>query len=340
MSFGISAISVFDAMEDYVMNTRRTQVLGLVGCVLFWTSTVADEPPVCEHLKDLEAFIGVWEGQTVFPESEDYSESGSRWQGMPLQLRLDIKWAPGRGAQIEQSVFEVPGEVRILATTLRGWDQATGKVIGTRFTTHKGIWTETWEKRGDVWVTEYSGLNLDGAQCKGIQTTAFPDADTMVIADTNQTVDGRPVPDSTVHFQRVPATPSHPSHYEHLKGLEFMVGEWRANTDDGGSMHWVVAWTADRNALQNVLTGKDAHGEITFSNKGYFGWDPQYRRITNWCVDAQGNRPTFLWEQQPDGTWESWAPGGSSRGIVTVMDDGTWCIDGGSQKIHFKPVAE
>lgn len=76
------------------------------------------------------------------------------------------------------------------------------------------------------------------------------------------------------------------------------------------------------------------------SNKGYLGWDPNYRQITCWCVDIDGNRPVFLWQNQADGTWDTWAPGGSYKGTLTVFEDGTWRHESEGEQLHFKPLAK
>jgi hypothetical protein len=298
----------------------------------------ADESPAWEHLKCLESFIGAWECQTVIPESPSYSESGTKWQGKPLLLKANISWSAGRCAQIVDSVFEVPGEVTIHGTLVWGWDETVQTFKGTRFTSHKGVWSESMRQQGDAWVSEYCGTNLDGAKCSGTTTTTFPDADTMVMVDANQTMDGKPIPDMTYNFKRV-RTPGQPSHYEKIKDLEMFIGQWKAVTEGGVTYDWVLEWTADKNFIQNVLTRRDGDGATTMSNKGYFGWDPNYRRISNWCVDIYGNRPVFLWEKQPDGTWHTWAPGGSYQGAITIMEDGSWCMDGGGEALHFKRVA-
>ena len=121
----------------------------------------------------------------------------------------------------------------------------------------------------------------------------FPGNETMVMSETGQTVDGKPLPDVTYEFKRV-SVPPQASHYEKLKELEFFVGQWEAKVEGGATFQWVFNWTEDKNFLQNVITGKDAKGNAIMSNKGYLGWDPNYRQITCWCVDIDGNRPVFL----------------------------------------------
>ena len=148
--------------------------LWALGVCLLAVTAIAAESPAYEHLKDLECFIGEWESQSVIPESSAYSVSAKQWQGKPLLLRVNIAWTAGNGALKFETVFEVPGEVRISATTLWGWDQTINKIKGTQFTSHKGVWSETVEKHGEKWISTYTGTNLDGDSAPVRQRTCSP----------------------------------------------------------------------------------------------------------------------------------------------------------------------
>lgn len=300
-------------------------------------AALADESPVYEHLKDLECFVGNWEGQSTVPESQAHSASAKVWENKPLLLRMNTSWAPGNNALISHTVFQVPGEVTITGTILWGWDPNEKNFKATLFTSHKGFWSDVIQKKEDGFVSNYTGTNLDGAACTGTTTYTFPDDNTMVVSESNRTCDGKPLPDVSCKYSRV--TSSSPSHYDKLKDFEALVGQWEARKENGGSYHWIVEWTQDKNFLNNVITGRDSAGNVTMSNKGYFGWDPKYRRITNWCVDIHGNQPIFLWEKQADGTWHTWSPHSGYVGTVTFLDDGTWRMEGGGESLHFKRVS-
>lgn len=115
------------------MRAACTSLIGIWCCFLAVPAKAA-ESPVYEHLKDLECFIGSWESQSVIPESPAYSKTAIEWQGKPLLLRMNISWVAGKSAQMADTVFEVPGSVKINSATLWGWDQTVGKIKATRFT--------------------------------------------------------------------------------------------------------------------------------------------------------------------------------------------------------------
>ncbi|MGI6414823.1 MAG: hypothetical protein ACOX1P_04075 [Thermoguttaceae bacterium] len=293
--------------------------------------------PVYEHLKELESFVGSWESKSVMPESSVDSEHLRKWAGKTVLNRMSVRWARDKSAQIIEEVTEIPGEIKITGTRLRGWDQAAKKITDHMFTTQKGVWSGVWDKRGGTWVAQYTGFNLDGKKCTGTRELRVIDKNTLVAKDLNQTVDGKPFPDVEYQYKRA-ISKAKISNYERLKGMEFFIGEWLARGNDGGTVRWTFAWTEGRNGIQNVLTGRGPDGEITFSNMGVFSWDPEDRRITNWCVTEKGKAVRFQWSKREDGKWETWSPGSTGTGVVTIEDDNTWRVEGFGDSLGFKRV--
>lgn len=284
------------------------------------------ESPAYEHLKELECFIGNWEGESIVPESSVDSEHLQDWAGMTVHYRMNVRWAPNMSAQIVEEVHEIPGEIKITSTHLRGWDVTAKKFAEHSFTTHKGVWSGTCDKQDGIWVMEYIGFNLDGKKCTGRREVRVVDKDTLAVKDTGQTVDGRPFPDVEFQYKRSKAPQI--SNYERLKGLEFLIGDWKSKGDTGGTTSWTFNWTEGKNGIQNVLTGRRADGTMKFSNIGVFAVDPGDRRITNWCVNEKGKQLRFKWAQRADGKWENWPPGSTTTWTVTPVDENTWKIEG------------
>ena len=79
------------------MRTTWIALLGLGSCLVA-TAVTAAESPVYEHLKDLECFVGLWESESVVPESSAYSKTAIEWQGKTLLQRLNISWTAGKNA--------------------------------------------------------------------------------------------------------------------------------------------------------------------------------------------------------------------------------------------------
>ncbi len=280
----------------------------------------APEPSAYEHLKDLQCFVGVWEAETIIPKSPANSKSVQKLAGKKLKLRLTFNWTPEKNAQTVAVVYEVPGDVTINSTALRGWDQAADTIKEYSFTTHLGVWTGTIEKVADKWVNEYEGVNLDGAECSGTRTYTFKGNDTMLMTDARQRVDGKETPNMDYHFKRVVP----PTNHERLKGLSFLIGSWKATKDDGSITTWSFEWAQNKNVIDNIITSKDSQGNVVFSNKGTLVWDKYTQQVANVCFDKNGNSVRFIWGQQDDGNWTTAPAGSNSSWPVVMIDQDHW----------------
>jgi uncharacterized protein (TIGR02246 family) len=95
-----------------------------------------------------------------------------------------------------------------------------------------------------------------------------------------------------------PFTP--PSNREHLRGLEWAVGDWSADDGQGDAQHLSVSWTDNQNFLigsfaatvKGVSVGRATH---------WIGWDPQAKRIRSWIFDAAGGFGEGSWTRDGDG---------------------------------------
>jgi len=287
-----------------------------------------------QHLKELECFIGEWEGRGVVPESPANSDTVQKLAGKPIVLKLNVAWGPGRCSQIMRSTWEVPGEISKQSMWIRGWDQRSEAIRVYSFTTHKGAWDSTMKQEGEKWLVDFAGVNLDGSRCKGKITIEFKDEDTFVETEHSSTVDGKPVPDLVYTFTRVKSEPPTPNS-ERLKDLGFIIGTWEAKNADGGTTLWSFEWSANKNSIKNENIARGPDGEITSSAKAILAWDVGNLRLANWWVDDAGNANTFVWSKSGDKTWNVWRVGGGGFAMLTIVDDDTWEISWGTNKLQF-----
>ena len=92
-----------------------------------------------------------------------------------------------------------------------------------------------------------------------------------------------------------PYTP--PGNYEHLRGLEWAVGEWVDEGDGPEIAHVSFEWTPDGNFLISTqdVTVKDT--EVSHATE-WIGWDPSTSQIRSWSFVADGaiGENTWSWE--------------------------------------------
>lgn len=126
------------------------------------------------------------------------------------------------------------------------------------------------------------------------------------------------------------------SQYEHLQGLEPIVGEW---LHDGEAYTVEVAcrWTKNQNYLSRTfkLINKES-GEVESTGLQMIGWDPKAKEIHSWLFDSDGGFVSGTWSER-DGTWVvasvATLPDGGSGSFTTILrpfEDGSL----GWQKIN------
>jgi len=118
-----------------------------------------------------------------------------------------------------------------------------------------------------------------------------------------------------------------PSPYEHLKVLEWMIGEW---VDEGEEMTitTVCRWTRNRSFMTRSFKVSTADGR-ELEGTQIIGWDPAEKRIRSWLFDSEGSFGEGRWTQ--DGNrWiirsAQVLRGGeraSSINVITLVDENT-----------------
>ncbi|MFI4876246.1 MAG: YybH family protein [Blastopirellula sp. JB062] len=91
--------------------------------------------------------------------------------------------------------------------------------------------------------------------------------------------------------QQVASPP--PSHYEHLAGLEWMVGDW-IDADGAASIVTNVQWTKNRNFLMRTFK-VHLQDRIDFEGTQIIGWDPYLQVIRSWTFDSDGGFGSGRW---------------------------------------------
>lgn len=113
--------------------------------------------------------------------------------------------------------------------------------------------------------------------------------------------------------------------YDHLKGLEWMVGDWMAE-GDGATIDESCAWGPDKNYMLRDLVVRPK-GEDPLSITQWIGWDPIHRRIHSFAFDSRGGYGEAIWHHDGD-AWVATAAGvmpdgrhTSATNLYTKVDD-------------------
>jgi uncharacterized protein (TIGR02246 family) len=102
-----------------------------------------------------------------------------------------------------------------------------------------------------------------------------------------------------------------PGNYEHLRGLEWAVGEW-AGESQGAVEHISLSWTETRNFIIGSISTTVKNVSVG-SAKQWIGWDPTAKRIRSWSFDDTGAFGEGAWTMDGD----KWA-----IKSATILQDG------------------
>jgi uncharacterized protein (TIGR02246 family) len=90
-----------------------------------------------------------------------------------------------------------------------------------------------------------------------------------------------------------------PGNYEHLRALEWAIGEWAGQADKGEVEHFSLAWSGNRNFIV-------AHSSTSFktallgSAQQWIGWDPLAQRLRSFVFDDSGAFGEGAWNKEGD----------------------------------------
>jgi uncharacterized protein (TIGR02246 family) len=83
--------------------------------------------------------------------------------------------------------------------------------------------------------------------------------------------------------------------YEHLKELEWLIGQW-VDKDEQADIETTNEWTENKCFISSSFTAKPANG-IGFSGTMVIGWDPVDQVIKSWVFDSRGAFGQGVWKR-------------------------------------------
>jgi uncharacterized protein (TIGR02246 family) len=87
-----------------------------------------------------------------------------------------------------------------------------------------------------------------------------------------------------------------PSQYEHLKDLNWLVGEW-VDEDEDAKIVKKIGWDDNQNFLTQHFT-VSAEGQKIQEGRQIIAWDPVKERIRSWVFDSDGGFGEGTWSNE------------------------------------------
>jgi uncharacterized protein (TIGR02246 family) len=103
--------------------------------------------------------------------------------------------------------------------------------------------------------------------------------------------------------------------HEHLKDLEWLVGEWIEESEDA-VVSTAVAWTDNGNFLLRSFDVR-VKGKPALTGSQRIGWDPLTKQFKSWVFDSNGGYGEGLWMRHGD-QWVIKATGVRADGRVAT----------------------
>lgn len=140
-------------------------------------------PSNAEHLRPLEWMIGAW--------AQDAKD--------PHTGRVVFEWTPDRNFIMGSRAVAVDGAMLFSGTERIGWDGAGKFIRSWSFEADGGFAEGTWKAQGDnVWAVTTSTVLANGSLMTSTNIITRTDANTVTWQAKGLTLDGKPLPDSSV----------------------------------------------------------------------------------------------------------------------------------------------
>jgi uncharacterized protein (TIGR02246 family) len=121
-----------------------------------------------------------------------------------------------------------------------------------------------------------------------------------------------------LHARIKDETPSEPSAHDHLKDLEWMIGEWLNESDDE-IVSTTCSWSEDGSYLIRQFEVK-IEGEVALSGTQRIGWDPLHKQFRTWVFDDEGGfAEGFVAYDEDEGQWTIKSTGVRSDGQTVAV---------------------
>ncbi len=274
----------------YLLTVATLFVLSLPNSLLSAQESVKVPAKVQAEMAYL---VGEWDYTAI--------ENGKKFQG-----HYTARWAPGKQGLWMTFVSEIHNDFGVSA-----WDPETGEMVENWYGPTEGRLVLRYRIDSDTkWSGAARNVRPDGTVSEGKMEVQKLDSNNFRFVKATEGQDM----DITMR-RRVHEADSN------LKGLEAFVGDWVAETDNGGRRTWKFHWDETHTFLNNQLTQYKPDGEIAWTLNACVGWDEENEQLMNWGRFGKGNPTNFSWTKLDDGTWQSKNESGKRTWIFTHKGD-------------------
>ncbi len=133
----------------------------------------APAPSHYEQLKKLEWMIGRWVDQ------DDQAT-----------VVTECNWTKNNSFMTRSFTVQIRDRIDLSGMQIIGWDPAAKQIRSWVFDSDGGFGQGTWQKKGNRWYIEQSGVLPDGRKSTAVSIITYVDDNTCTLQSVNRTVDG------------------------------------------------------------------------------------------------------------------------------------------------------
>ena len=122
-------------------------------------------------------------------------------------MTLDCRWILDRSFLQVEYTGRGRGEQTMTVEYRIGWDPEFGQLRSWVFDSMGGHGEGLWTRDGNAWHIDSNGVLPGGGRATAVNTLRFVDENTFAWAGRERQVDGLPLMDTEVTFERVNAAP-------------------------------------------------------------------------------------------------------------------------------------
>jgi uncharacterized protein (TIGR02246 family) len=136
-----------------------------------------------------------------------------------------------------------------------------------------------------------------------------------------------------------------PTNYEHLRQLEWLIGEWADEVEGAEVGRMAFTWSENQGFIVNTYS-VSAKNVVLSGGTQWIGWDPSAKRYRSWTFDSMGGFGEGSWTKDGD-KWVSKSTAVLQDGrkmtatnVVTRVDANTISWQGKDRTLDGKPIPD
>ena len=245
---------------------------------------------------EMEYLVGEWD--------LTHTEEGEEITGV-----YEARWAPGKQG------LRLSIKTNFTSFGIATWDPKTGQMVENWYNSVSGRIVNRYTiDSKSKWSGTFDEHHPDGSESSGTIDVQKLNAHSI---QATKIINGK---EKKITIRRRIKEAESP-----LAGLDVLVGNWVAQSDEGIRRTSSFQWDDSGQFLNNQHNNVSADGESQMTILGHIGWDEKNEQLTNWVYFGNGAPTSFIWEKKGEHRWQARPEKGDARwDLIHRGDEYDW----------------